>query len=60
MTNILMNLRLVEKLRAIYDQLAINDVLTIWINKDARKLLNKIRQRQDVVMILEVAKTTFI
>lgn len=59
-TDIPMDLRSVEKLRAIYDQLAADDVPTIWINRDARKLLGKIRQRQDVVMILEVAETTLI
>ena len=44
-TDILTNLQLIKKLRAIYDQLTIDDVPTTWINRNAYKLICKIRQR---------------
>jgi hypothetical protein len=58
-TDIPTKLRSVEKLRAIYDQTTA-EVPTIWINRDARKLIGKIRQRQDVLSTLEVAETRLI
>lgn len=59
-TDIPTDLRSIEKLRAIYERLTANDVPTIWINRDARQLIAKIRRRQDISMILEKAETRLI